>query len=418
MSSNTVSVVVSKTGVFQDWLKEHPDAAVVVEDGDLSDYEAEDEEDVRLVVLDDQGDGATDTEPSTRAESRASDFSSANREEEEKLTKARLERLVPLTRWNPAVPKVGPFNVKRMSTALKLEELKSTLYLMEDSTNLDDLGRFKRFREEGYILVRGALNATNGGAKLLEALQKDIARLVKKNYGIPLGPVSLEEVREDESFGKKRKMEIDKTVQVYPEVSDVEEQDSEDDWTSMEDLGKAVLSSEPLESLLRSFVNGANEFHGRPLRAEKRFSWVRLRGRLNPRKEWCEYYYMRDNATEMAAGKFDKRYARELTRRLDNPKPRYGFSIWVAAGPNPIDGGNMALLPGSHMYTGFLKPPRGEETPYDFKKQAKEMPWVLEDLQPGDALIVDMQTVRAFVSNKRHPHFIGAYADNMYMMGE
>lgn len=44
------------------------------------------------------------------------------------------------------------------------------------------------------------------------------------------------------------------------------------------------------------------------------------------------------------------------------------------------------------------------------------MPWVMDDLNPGDVLIVDMQTTRAFALNRRVPGFVGAFADSMYTL--
>ena len=94
------------------------------------------------------------------------------------------------------------------------------------------------------------------------------------------------------------------------------------------------------------------------------------------------------------------------------------MSAWVAVGPNPIDGGGVAVLPGSHLLPGFLSKQRGDdEVPIDFRKQVKEMPWVASDLAPGDVLLIDMQTTRAFVSNRRQPYFVGTFADSMFTIG-
>lgn len=137
-----------------------------------------------------------------------------------------------------------------------------------------------------------------------------------------------------------------------------------------------------------------------------------------PRKEWTEYYFFKSMEPDLKAmEKFDRRYAREFVRRRENPKPRYAFSAWVAVGPNPIDGGSVALLPGSHLLTGFLSPLRkDEEVPLDFKKNVKEWPWVATDMEAGDVLLIDVQTARAFVSNRRAPPFVGAFADGMYLL--
>jgi len=53
------------------------------------------------------------------------------------------------------------------------------------------------------------------------------------------------------------------------------------------------------------------------------------------------------------------------------PKPVFALACWVPLGPWHIDGGSVALLPGSHRYSGFIKGPANahSQTPAGFKNQ-------------------------------------------------
>lgn len=425
----TITVAARKIGVFQDWLKEHPRAAVTVE---VENYE---EDDDRLPPVQVEGDEANDEEADDsedrsvrpqRNESRAStgttgtnDVSQASqsRKEDDRISKERNARLVRITSWNPSVPRIGPYNVTKSSNGVKIPDLKAVVHHMEEATKLSDLERFKKYQEDGFILIKGAFN-TGDGKKRLKALREKIVEAIDIEHGIVLDEDLMEEVKPDRPSKKKRaKVEVDKTVRLFPALTEEEIRD-DPVWSTIAPNGCGVLDSPHLERVVKSFCNGASQFHGTTLAAERRFGWARMRGRLNPRKEWTEYFFFKMNEqNEEEMKKWDRRYAREITRRRENAKPRYALSAWVAVGPNPIDGGNLALLPGSHLLPGFLAQiRRDEEVPNDFRKQAREMPWVVSDLEEGDVLLVDMQTTRAYVSNRRSPAFVGAFADSMLIV--
>ena len=83
------------------------------------------------------------------------------------------------------------------------------------------------------------------------------------------------------------------------------------------------------------------------------------------------------------------------------------MAVWIPLGPWPIDGGSLAVLPGSHRYSGYTKGPASahSQVPVGFKNQGSGQPWVVGQLDPGDVLIMDTQLCAATTENRRDGYF-------------
>jgi hypothetical protein len=91
-------------------------------------------------------------------------------------------------------------------------------------------------------------------------------------------------------------------------------------------------------------------------------------------------------------------------------------AAWIPLGPWPLDGGALAVLPGSHRYSGFRSDkPAKSQLPARFAEQAKGEPWVVAALEPGDVLILDAQLVKASTENRKGG-FFRASLDKMFVV--
>lgn len=315
----------------------------------------------------------------------------------------RNARLVPLTRWPQASAKLGLFATKTLSQGqVSLPALRARVFEME-AADLDDLQRFLQFNRDGYLLVRGAATASPS----LPLLREHMAKLVSNRHGVDYDSTTLQL---KEHGKRQRAQQINETIDVADPAAD-----EGDVATATRD----VLQCHEVQEVVESLRRGASRHHDQALALTLRSSWARIRGQLLPRKEWTEFYYFRDHEPDLAAerDKWNKRFAREISRRRANPPPRYAFTAWVAVGPTPVDAGGVAVCPGSHHFAGFLHQSRAQElVPMDFRRQAVGMPWVVADLEAGDVLLMDMQLARAFVQNKRPHPSLAMFADSMLIM--
>lgn len=351
------------------------------------------------------------------AEAAGSALGSMQESNDDIAKQKRLSRYVPWTNWNKLC-KVGPFEMHIDSKGMvHSKELKFHLYRMESSKELDSVDLFCKYLEEGYVYLPGVFDANH---PQLARLRQVLCDIVKEQYNLDMEPSTMTQMNPPEKPKSKRaRVEINRTFRFFPELTEEEKQDDIDLGTdALLQPGLDLLDSQDVADILDKFVQGASGYHSRKLKLKKKYSWARLRGPLkNPRYEWTEYYFFKHNEVELDDRlNFDRRFAREITRRKVNPKPRYAFQLLICVADLPIEGGGMALLPGSHLLSGFTKQVLPHETPVDFKKQAKGMPWVGEDMKAGDAFLVDMQTTRAYVGNRKSPFFLCSIVDNMYFL--
>lgn len=391
METTTVlrTTIPAVEGVFHEWLARNPTAAVKFTS---QPYVAK-----------------PSTPSSATTTTTAMTLPTSKKEEEEKTTpieKALAERnarLVPYTKWSPSNSKVkfGAFKIKidPSTNIVRLPDMNSQVFQMEtiaENGKQEDIdyARFLKFNEDGYLLVKRAV--AKDCPALLQAKQDMIAHAEKK-YKLSIDPQTLEARSVVKPTAKKRmKMEISET-------------------TKLEDAGKhtnvlersliissqALLATEEFQQVVESLRRGASLHHKQNLTVNHRSSWGRMRGSLPPRKEWTEFYFFRDHEPNEAEKlRWDRRYAREISRRKDAPKPRYAFNVWVHVCDVPVEHGGMAICPGSHHFSGFVHQARAlDEVPVDFKKQCMGMPWVVENMEAGDILLIDMQVARAYVQN-------------------
>ncbi|KAH9255079.1 hypothetical protein BASA81_006838 [Batrachochytrium salamandrivorans] len=298
----------------------------------------------------------------------------------------RNARLVPLKHWLQASAKLGMFATKTLGSGrVTLPALKASVFEMETAEQgKDDLQRFLQFNRDGYLLVRGAANASQS----LPLLREEMTKLVSNRHGADYNPTTLQ--LEHRKHKRQRMQQINETINVnqvaIAEETGDQNEAADPDEQSVIHAAKEVLNSPEVNEVIDSLRRGASQYHNQELSLNLRSSWARIRGQLLPRKEWTEFYFFRDHEPNQAErDKWNKRYAREISRRKVNPPPRYAFTAWVTIGPTPMDAGGVAVCPGSHHFAGFLHQSKElEEVPMDFRRQALGMPWVVTDFEPGD----------------------------------
>jgi len=343
--------------------------------------------------------------------------------------------------------KVGPYigSLRVDMTLCRVASLNAPIWSALDSmeemyNNPAEL--YRRYERDGYLLLRGLVDT----AKITLA-RREVARVAQDLWNLRLVDMCAEtdksvkgRVTRGVAGGYDVQVEIPTGLGWLQGKGHDAKREAEEiaRWV---DVARSqpctdVLQGEQVRAALDALCRGAAQVVGcAAVECEPApdCAWLRVRGTGMQAPEAADYFHLRQFVN--AGLKWNESVAREAVcpachkSRLSSPpdapercskcpKPAFAVACWVPLGPWPVDGGSLAILSGSHRYSGFCKGPgNGSQTPVGFKSQAEQQGWTVCALDPGDVLLLDSQVVTASTENRREGYFRASLDKRLVLRG-
>jgi len=328
--------------------------------------------------------------------------------------------------------------------------------IIEDSSALllagDFAGLWARYKQEGYILLRGAVPKERvlsaraqvvGALQTLKAASKD-EKILKDQPGRTIQANSGDVISGTEFY-----------------VSDEQAEKERKLWKNIcngADI-QGLVNGPEVTTIISKFAELHSEqsaFDFKPLNFHPFYTWLRIKGKKEMTIEHSDYFHFYrqtvlfaspSNVTDdhidflppalkedpearftdstvcerchttdrshlmILCDECDKGYHLDCLNPVMeempkddwycaecNPRPLLG-TVWVPLEAITVEHGTFCVLPKSHSYPQYSKPYKDFQVPNSYWKCAKGQPWHVGTFEPGDMIIFDLKTVHATTRN-------------------